>query len=58
MDETQEQRNKIVLGTLITWLAQSGLGVLSIGEASILLTGLDPVEGYAGPTKDNEESNE
>jgi len=38
---TQEERNKIVLGCLITWIAQSAVGVLSPSEAGQLLQVLD-----------------
>lgn len=40
---TQERRNYIVLGTLITWIAQSSVGVLSIDEARNLLETLEGV---------------
>lgn len=38
---TQEERNRIVLGGLIAWIAQSAVGVLSHNEARQLLEVLD-----------------
>lgn len=41
MEVTQEERNKYVLGTLISWIYQSSIGLLSKGEVIILLESLD-----------------
>lgn len=42
----QEERNRIVLGALISWIAQSSVGVLSLYEAGQLLRVL---EGMSTP---------
>jgi len=49
---TQDQRNKIVLGTLITWIAQSSVGVLSPREAAELLKMLEGEALQKGPSHD------
>ncbi len=41
---TQEERNRIVLGATIAWIAQSAVGVLSHNEARQLLEVLDGIK--------------
>jgi len=41
MEVTQEKRNKYVLGTLISWIYQSSIGLLSKGEVTMLLESLE-----------------
>lgn len=41
MEISQEDRNKAVLGTLITWVYQSSIGILGRSEAEWLFAALD-----------------
>jgi len=43
-ETSQEERNKIALGALISWIAQSAVGVLSHSEARQLLEILEGIK--------------
>ncbi len=50
---TQEERNKYVLGTLIVWLYQSSIGLLSRGELDILIESLKGKRGQEIKEEEN-----